>query len=782
MRERYVRAARLTAPKTAAGIVTGAAEGYWLDRGRFFFLAESLEPSSNRIVSIPSIADCATGRVTEVIPLAVLAELLGGESAETLSLAEFDMPGPDRLWISLRGLDYLLDLKFQSVREVRPSLQMPMLYSPDGRYACFVKGWDLWLKDRHSGEERPLTTDGAEHHAYGRASETELAAVTYGRSPKPVGLWSPDSQWVLTQHLDERCIPESALIQHVPPNGGRPVLHTFKYTMPGDPLPVATYVAFHLASGRRVDFDRLPVPISNRSPFGARRVWFRGKDAAWTVQLDRHHRRVDLVRLDLASGDSQIVLSETVLEGYIDISPGIFGTPNVRVLPDSNEIIWYSERDGWAHLYLHDAATGCLKNQITRGKWAVRDLVHVDEHRREILFLAGGIDPEMDPARRSLCRVSLDGSGFTVILSHEGDIFVPKTEPAGADQDRPFRASNASAGLSPEGEWAVVLYGSVDRGNRTEIVDLRVPREVGRGPSRGLVIAAAEPTIGEVRPRPFTALAADGVTRLHGVMFFPSDFAESGRYPLIDCIYPGPQRTQQPQTFASVMFSAQARALAELGFLTVAFDTRGMPIRDRAFHQVGYGHLLEPQLADHVAVVRQLCQQYAFIDAERVGIVGDSGGGAATARALFDYGDVFKVGVAACGNHDSSRYATIWSDKYRGPGSGDTAYAGQANSAVAGKLQGNLLLISGDMDENVHVSQTLTLVDALIRANMDFDLLIVPNAGHAVLVAHGYTQRRTWDYFTRHLLGKTPPQNFALDFQPHELTRFWKVVLRELRQ
>jgi dipeptidyl aminopeptidase/acylaminoacyl peptidase len=263
-------------------------------------------------------------------------------------------------------------------------------------------------------------------------------------------------------------------------------------------------------------------------------------------------------------------------------------------------------------------------------------------------------------------------------------------------------------------------------------------------------------------------------------MFFPSDFDERQRYPLIDDIYPGPQVAHQPQSFCSVT-SGSARALAELGFVTIMLDTRCIPVGSRAFHQAGYGKLLELQLKDHAAVVRQLCQRHPFIDSERIGMIGWSGGGAATARALFDHGEVFKVGVSVCGNHDSDLYLATWSDKYRGPPS-EGGWSEPPNAATAHKLKGHLLLMSGDMDENVHIGQTLTLVDALIRANRDFDLLIIPNAGHQVLITHGYALRRAWDYFVRHLLQQTPPREFDIHFEPHELVWYTRSVMREIRQ
>jgi len=312
---------------------------------------------------------------------------------------------------------------------------------------------------------------------------------------------------------------------------------------------------------------------------------------------------------------------------------------------------------------------------------------------------------------------------------------------------------------------------SVDRGNSTRIVNLNS--------GHSFEIAATLPVSGEALGRHFTSVSADEVTRLHGVMFVPSDFDERRRYPLIDFVYPGPQNAHQPQSFRS-MAAAPARCLAELGFVTLMIDTRGMPVGSRAFHQIGYGELLEPQLADHAAVVCDLCRRLPFIDDQHIGIIGQSAGGAAAARALLDYQEVFKVGVALCGNHDSSLYMAFWSDKYRGSDGRDT-WPCQANQSVAHRLEGKLLLIAGDLDENVHISQTLSLVDALIRANRDFDLLVVPNAGHDLLMTHGYAQRRMWDYFVRHLLGEEPPRSFELKFDPDELARYRALNLRELR-
>jgi len=770
LRQRYIQAARLTAPKIAAATPAAGIDGYWLSDTLYYFLAERMDSSRGRMVAVPSIADCSSGKVVEVIPLQSLLALLAEHSGKSLdvdalSRAELDMRDKDTLTVSIDGKDYLIDVRTRRVVSATDSLGVPALYSPDGRYACIVRGYDLWLKERDTGDERPLTSDGAPHCCYGQESETNLSAVSYRKRPQPVGLWSPDSQWFLTQRVDERSLPEMALVENAPPGGGRPVLHRYKYALPGDPLPVVTYVAIHIPTGRVTTFDDFPVPIATLSPFGTDRVWFGHTQTAWFLHLDRYCKQANLVMLDLRRGAGRVVLSETAASGYLDLSPRLAETPNVRTLSGSEEAIWFSERDGWGHLYLYDTSTGKLKNQITRGEWLVTDIVHVDEQQRRVLFLAAGIETNAEPARRVFCAANLDGTGFEVLLNHDGDIFVRAAAEFRRSQTRPFRPQNARVGISPDLRFGIVRYASVQRGNVTEVVDLRT--------KSGFAIAAVLPSEGDVQSRYFTSLAADGVTQLHGVMFLPPDFDESRRYPLIDYIYPGPQVVQQPQSYNATN-SAPAKALAALGFVTIMLDTRGMPMRSWALHQVGYGELLEPQLADHAAVVRALCAQRSFIDAERVGMIGHSGGGAATARAMFDYGDTFKVGVSVCGNHNSSLYATLWSDKYRGDPGTPRSWPDQANGAVAHKLSGKLLLISGDMDENVHVSHTLALADALIRANKDFDLLIVPNAGHLVMMTSGYAQRRIWDYFVRNLLHEEPPANFELKFEPWELDRYAK--------
>ncbi len=772
--ERYTRAAAALPASAMARAGGNIVDGYWLDADRFFFCAEHFDPALGGLVETPSIADVRTRDVTAVIAPAAVAGLLAartGMAVERMTAGEirYDMPDPTRLAISFGGRHYLVDAATAAPIGEESAAAVPELYAPDGRHACYVDGYDLWLRDRATGERRPLTRDGAPANGYGRQPETGIDTPSYRRRPFPLAIWSADSRWLLTHRIDERAVPETGMVEHVPPGAGRPALHRFRLAMPGDPRPLITMVAVEAATGCIV--AATPFHAALFSPFQRKSTWFSGNERICYLRGDRYDTAVELVELDLASGTERVLVAERAERGYIDLNPLVVDRPNVRTLSVTDEVIWYSERDGWGHLYLYDAGAAAPKAQITRGAWQVREIVHVDLDRRQILFTAGGMDAAADPALRRLCRVRFDGSGLDVLVVCPGDIGVRADLDIAIGQDRPFRAVGAPVGAAADGRHLVMRRGNLIDGAETVILD----------PADGsaFAIAACRPAAAERAnpPRLFEVLAADGVTRLHGVLVLPPDHDETLRYPVIDLIYPGPQLSLPPRGHGTRTM-ALARALAALGLAVVVTDSRGVALRSRTVHQAGYGDQFEPQLTDHVAVIGQLCDRHPFLDRDRVGIIGSSAGGGAAARAMFTHGDLYKAGVAVCGSHDSLHYPAGWMDRYVGVVAPEAA-AQHRNATFAHQLQGRLFLIHGEMDENVHLASTLTVVDALVRANKDFELLVVPNEGHTLLSTSGYVARRVFDFFVRTLRGDNPPAGFAIEFDPRDIAAMERQQARD---
>lgn len=772
MLQKYKRAARMSGPRISV-CNPAFVKGYWISAKAYFHVVEEVSRHHGTIRKIPRVANPDNG-TTDRMSFDEIADLVlkaGGPDLESpaWSAVGYEMSALDTLVISVDGMDYHLRWRDRSLRMASPSVEQPALFSPDGKYACSLAGDNLSLLSIETGEHRLLTCDGTTASRYGADPAASLATAIHGRAALPMGLWSANSRWFISHRTDERCVPHSGLVEHAPSQGGRPVLHRFAYPIPGDPVPLVTIIAIDVQTGRIVEFGDFSFPSKAHSPFTFKFLWLGDNNNVWLVRIDRYWKSMELVELELESGSGRVILSEGVEQGYVEPNQVLGRAPNIAVLERRREVIWYSERDGWGHLYLYDLQTGELKNQITSGDWIVRDLVDVDEDSGRIFFTAAGMDRVADPSRRTFCSIDLDGSDLRTLLSHDGDVTIARAGPWPLDPYNPHQPRDARAGLSADQRFAVAELGNAAAGNSTEIINLET------GTRQVLVHVPAgddEPSV-----RHFDAVAADGVTPLFGIIFLPSDFDERKTYSLIDYVYPGPQITQQPQ-FYETANSALARSIAELGFAVMMLDTRVMPSRSRAIHQCGYGHLLEPQLADHAAVVGQMRDRFSFIAKDRAGIIGYSGGGAATAHALAAYPDTFTVGVSVCGNHDSSIYHHSWSDKYRGPGNA-SQWDGQSNTTVAGQLKGQLLLISGDVDENVLVSQTMRLSAALIEANKNFDLIIVPGADHFLLFTSGYAQRRAWDFLVEHLASEEPPAAFELTFSKAEVAQFRDRLNRE---
>lgn len=419
------------------------------------------------------------------------------------------------------------------------------------------------------------------------------------------------------------------------------------------------------------------------------------------------------------------------------------GQPNVRVLADGDEVIWFSDSDGWGQLYLYDGRTGKLKNRITEGPFVVRDIEFVDTENRTVYFSATGVQEDRDPYLRQLYRVPLDGGELT------------RLTPVDTDH---------SVELSPDGRYFVDTYSWGEEREHPTTVLRRADGEKLRTLERGSLDGLD--ATGAALPERFSVKAADGETDLYGFLFRPSEFSPNEDYPIVEWVYPYPQTSWAspgtPMFGDPLDHFLEAQAMAELGFVVVMLDGRGTPGRSAAFHDAAYGRLMSGRMQDHVAALRQLGERHPFIDLDRVGIYGHSGGGEGTVRAMLEHPDFYEVGVASAGTQDPAGFRATIMEQLQGYPESEERWDAQANWQLAEELEGDLLLAHGEVDGVVHPAHTMRLVEALIDANRDFDFLLMPNRGHG-LNEDPYFIRRRWDYFVEHLLQKDPPEEYRLE-------------------
>ncbi len=615
--------------------------------------------------------------------------------------------------------------------------------SPDGKRTVFIRDWNLWVRDLATGKETQLTSDGVKDFGYA----TDNAG--WRRSERPIVVWSPDSRKIATYQQDQRGVGEMYLVDT---RVGHPQLQVWKYPLPGDEVVTTIQrVVIDLDGPRTVRLEMSP--DQHRSSLCDDLVC-RGNewaDVQWSpdssrlafVSTSRDHKREQLRVADAETGAVRDVLEETVSTYYESGN----GRVNWRYLPASNEVLWFSERDNWGQLYLFDLETGRLKNQITTGEGNVTQLLRVDEKNRVLYFLAVGREKGRDPYFSHLYRIGFDGKDLRLLTPED---------------------ANHELSISPSGDFFVDSYSKPDlppvavlRNQEGKQVLLLEKADISR-----LLATGWKP------PTPFTVKARDGATDLYGLMFKPTNLDPAAKYPIINQIYPGPQtgsvgsRSFQPAR-------GDAQSLAELGFVVVQIDGMGTPWRSKKFHDAYYGDMGDNTLPDQVSGMKQLADRFPWIDIERAGIYGHSGGGYAAADAMFRYPDFFKVGISEAGNHDNRDYEDDWGEKWQGllvrNADGSSNYDGQANQNIAKNLKGKLLLAHGTMDTNVPPYNTLLVVDALIKANKDFDLLLLPNRGHG-FGNEPYTVRRRWDYFARYLLDAEPPSGYELHPPPDART------------
>ena len=628
----------------------------------------------------------------------------------------------------------------EPARPSAPRRGAPEVLSPDGTKAAFIRDWNLWVRDVATNVETRLTTDGVKDFGYA----TDNAGWVH--SDRAILLWSPDSKKIATFQQDQRNVGEMYLVRT---KVGHPELSAWKYPLPGDSIVSMIHRVVIDLSATTPTVVRFKMPADQHRSSVCDHIACGGKlaDAEWYpdgsklafLSNSRDHKVATLRVADVTSGEVRDVMREEVATQFESGD----GEQNWRILPASNDVIWFSERDDWGQLYLYDLTTGTLKNKITTGEGTVLNVDRVDPKSRTIWFTAAGKEKGRDPYFRHFYKIGMDGKGLTLLTPEDGDHGIS---------------------LSPDGSRFVDVW------SRPDLPSTAVLRDA----KSGKLIATLEQAdiskllaTGWKPPMRITTKDRDGKWDLHGLMWTPTQLDSTKKYPIINYIYPGPQGG----SVGSRQFTAATRdnqALAELGFIIVAIDGTGNPTRSKSFHDAYYARMGDNTLPDQIAAMKQLADRYRFIDLDRVGIWGHSGGGFATAGAMFRYPDFFKVGIAESGNHDNRNYEDDWGERYHGllvkQGNTDS-YDAEANQTFAKNLKGKLLLAHGTMDDNVPPDNTYLVVDALIKAGKDFDLLMIPNAAHGFGAASNYMMRRRWDYFVQHLLGATPPKEYQIGGQ-----------------
>ncbi|MGI4884068.1 MAG: DPP IV N-terminal domain-containing protein [Janthinobacterium lividum] len=742
----YARAERAMGYNTQALVDHGPVDPNWLAGDRFWYRTMTAQGSEFVLV------DPARKTRTAAFDHARLAAALSAASGQPYQGARLPFRSvafsPDERTISfaVKGQDWQYDVASGQVRPAATAAAGPgagpnaanEIASPDGRLAAYIKDNNLWVRDTKTNQARPLTTDGAPNYGYA----TDNAGWTH--SDRPVLQWSPDSRKIATFQQDQRQASDAYLVTT---NVGRPALKTWKYPLPGDPdIVTIERVIVEVSPAKVVRLQVPPDPhrgslsddVSSSGTFDDVDWAPDGSQLAF-VSTARDHKQAKFRVADAATGAVREGFAETVATQYESGQ----GAINWHYLPQSKEAVWYSERDNWGHLYLYDAATGQVKNQITKGPWVVTQLLRVDEARRQLYFMAGGREPG-NPYFSHFYRVGLDGQHLTLLTPEVG---------------------NHRVEFSPSGRYFVDSYSQPDRPGATVLRN-----------AAGQLLATLEKTdisrlaaTGWKAPTPITVKDQDGRDDLYGLMFTPTALDPARKYPVINYIYPGPQGGG----VGNWSFSAARndnQALAELGFVVVVIEGSCNPLRSKSFHDACYGHMEANTLADQVTGMRQLAQRYPYLDLARAGIWGHSGGGYAAAAAMFRYPDFFKVGISESGNHDNRNYEDDWGERYIGllaPNpDGTSNYDAQANAPLAKNLKGKLLLAHGLLDDNVPPANTMLVVDALVKANKSFDLVVFPHAAHGYGADAPYMTRRRWDYFVQNLAGAQPPHDYEMQPKP----------------
>lgn len=707
----------------------------WLGNGdKLWFIAQTRAGRLYQLVDIP------TRQIKPLFDHNKLAAALANASGKTVDPASLPI-AVDRVADDLSSIDFsAFDVAWRySIAsdscESRgtPQPAGPEIFtSPDGKWELFASGFNLFLRATGANSSRQLTTDGSFEQPYATEVPGPQQMVREGRTDitwPTHAAWSPDSRTILTWQLDIRGAGQLSFTQATPPDGVRPRTFTYLYPLPGDAAPVARMVVIDRDSGRITPLAIDPLPILYYGSPWPQPQWSRDGSSLLHAHVNRGWTNFTISVIDPETGAARALFNEASTT-CMDPGNGLV----LREFDGGKQILWRSDRDGYDHLYRYDRQTGALLGQVTKGPWMVLDVLDIDESAGMIYFTAVGREAGRDPYLRHLYRCRFDGSGVELLTPENAEHWV---------------------WLRPGGTYFVDLCSQVPGETVTRVRDRNgaAVMELQRADVADLT------ALGWKAPEYFVLPGRDGKTPIYGCIYRPTNFDPSRNYPVIDEVYSGPHHVQTPRTLAAI-FRVHGQSIAELGFIVVYIDGMGTANRSKAYQDVSYKNLVDGGFPDHIAVLKQLAAKYPYMDLDRVGVYGYSAGGYNTAQALLSFGDFYKVGVAASGNYDHRMDKAWWNELWMGyPVT--QPYIDQSCITRAPNLKGKLMLAHGELDDNVPPYVAYRLADALMKADKEFEFMIVPNAHHNLTLDKTFIRRR-WDFFVKHLLGKEPQQDYVI--------------------
>lgn len=674
-----------------------------------------------------------TGKKKPAFDHAILAKALEDKLGESFIRDSLPLGRPKfsdgKVAFTLSDKNYSFNYKSKELIEASEDepLGKNESLSPDKKWKVSVEDYNLWLTSMVSNEKVQLTTDGVDRYDYATPvswyQTTELESVEE-YDPSLDIAWSPDSKRFIAYRMDRREMKRLYLYQSVPDSGMRAKVWHYDRPLPGEnSAKMLEFFVFDIENKSQKPIDIKPFEdfLVNVYP-----QWLSDSKRIFMSHFSRGYKSIQAYIVDAQSGEAKEIVFEespTMVEYQMHFS---------YITPDDKYLIWASERDGWNHLYLYSIESLKLERQLTKGEFVVRSIAHVSNDN--IWFVAGGKEVDRDPYYRHLYKTDFNGSEPILLTPENADHDIRVSEDGKTFVDNVSRIDMPT----------VSNYRNMDNG--------KLISEVQRANIDQLL------AIGYRLPEPFKVKCRFGKEDIYGAIFYPSNFDSNKLYPVIDATYSGPQAVRTPKSFIRGYRNGE-QPLAEVGFIVITVDGLGSALRSKAFHNFSYANLGDIGSDDHIAAILQLARERSYMDTTRVGIYGHSAGGYDAARALLIRPKFYKVGVSSAGNHDFRMSKAWWDEQYMGlPG---PHYIEQSNLTWADRLEGKLLIFTGDMDQNVNPANTLRLAAEFIRHNRDFDMYIYPNANHD-LYSYPYIIRRRWDYFVEHLLGVSPPKNYEI--------------------